>query len=120
MAEAHPPAQPAPRVPHSCAFFAQEWEPIVRSVWWGHPPVQRAPPNGAAVLTTTGPEGTHIENIIWRCEARGHTIETNARVVDRVMRHRGSETTEVDASGSPRNGIGLKGSIVGGYSDSSS
>jgi hypothetical protein len=23
----YPPAQPAPRVPHSCAFFAQEWEP---------------------------------------------------------------------------------------------
>jgi len=72
---------------------------------------QRAAPNGLALLTTTSPEGTHVENIIWRCEARGNISETNVCVIDRVMRYRGSATVELDAGGSSRNGIGLKGSI---------
>jgi hypothetical protein len=79
---------------------------------------QRAPPNGLAVLTTTSPEGTHVENIIWRCKARGNLIETNACVIDRVMRHRGSVTPELDAGLSPGNGIGLKVRVIGGYKDS--
>ena len=74
--------------------------------------------NGLALLTTTNPDRTHVEKRIWRCEASGNASETNRCVIDRVMRYRGSVTPEVDAGGSSRNGIGLKGSAVGGRNDS--
>ena len=72
---------------------------------------QRAPANRLALLTTTSPDGVHVEKRIWRCEARGNISKTNRCVIDRVMRHRGSVTVEPNPRGSSRNGIGLKGSI---------
>jgi hypothetical protein len=59
--------------------------------------------------TTIGPDGIHVEKLVYRCVASGNISKAYRCAIDRVVHYSGSVTVELDTGGSFRNGVGLKG-----------